>query len=202
MQPRVSIKSPFGTLFNERTLSERQPEINEKFSGLILRKIVEIPCPQRTLESKYFFIILGEMHGVVKLNNEWGLTSCAGLLGVRLEYPVALMSGGSRRLWNQLLHGTPSFVLYLFRSALTLAGFSRFRPLPLLLHSLYLPLVCSRTFRILLPYFVRYGEGKDLFHIGRNYSDGVTENRFRERSAESKFSPPARTYKDTAIIIL
>lgn len=139
MQPRVSIKSPFGTLFNERTLSERQPEINEKFSGLILRKIVEIPCPQRTLESKYFFIILGEMHGVVKLNNEWGLTSCAGLLGVRLEYPVALMSGGSRRLWNQLLHGTPSFVLYLFRSALTLAGFSRFRPLPLLLHSLYLP---------------------------------------------------------------
>jgi len=50
------------------------------------------------------------------MNEDW----LAGTVyrGFDSGYRVALMSGGSRRLWNQLLRGTPSSVLYLFRSAL------------------------------------------------------------------------------------
>ncbi|TGZ36151.1 Uncharacterized protein DBV15_07251 [Temnothorax longispinosus] len=43
------------------------------------------------------------------MNEDWlAEPVCWGFGSV---YRVALMSGGSRRLWNQLLRGTPSFVL-------------------------------------------------------------------------------------------
>lgn len=51
IQPRVSIKNPS---CYEQTLSERQSEINEKFSGLISRKMMKTPCPQRAPNQSTF----------------------------------------------------------------------------------------------------------------------------------------------------
>lgn len=42
IQPRVSIKNPSRY---EQATAERQSEINEKFSGLISRKMMKTPCP-------------------------------------------------------------------------------------------------------------------------------------------------------------
>lgn len=81
IQPRVSIKNPS---WYEQASSKRQSEINEKFSGLISRKMVKTPCPQRAPNQSTF---LWFHMRVVKLNNEWGLASWAGLLGVRLSIP-------------------------------------------------------------------------------------------------------------------
>lgn len=69
------------------------------------------------------------------MNEDWlAEPVCWGFGSV---YRVALMSGGSHRLWNQLLHGTPSFVLSSLFNPLShswLWAFVRF-----LLPSLYMP---------------------------------------------------------------
>ncbi|KYQ50801.1 hypothetical protein ALC60_10125 [Trachymyrmex zeteki] len=89
------------------------------------------------------------------MNEDWlAEPVCWGFGSV---YRVALMSGGSRRLWNQLLRSAPL--------------------------SLFLSLALALSISISL----REGcEGKDLFHIGRNYTD--TESR-RTDFAEGQQSP-------------
>lgn len=207
MQPRVSIKSPLRYVI-QRADSIRTPTRNQwKIFRINFEENGGNSVSATCARIKVLFYD-SRCAGVVKLNNEWGLTSCAGLLGgSALECPVALMSGGSRRLWNQLLRGTPSFVLYLFRSALTLARFAFARySLALILRSLYLPPV-SLLLPHILPISISLRDTeRERFIPYRKKLLGprVTENRFRERSAESKFSPPARTHsgKDTAISVL
>lgn len=112
-------------------------------------------------------------------------------------YRVALMSGGSRRLWNQLLHGTPSFVLSSFFNSLShswLSAFVRFLP-----SSLYIPFPLPHSTPP-LSRFVTDGDGKDLFRIRRNYTSGITKDRFRGRSAASELRF-THVYEDTAIIV-
>lgn len=91
------------------------------------------------------------------MNEDWlAEPVCWGFGSV---YRVALMSGGSRRLWNQLLRGTPSFVLSSFFNPLShswLSAFVRFLPFSLYI-SRFLSLILSTS----IP--LRVGRGRERF---------------------------------------
>lgn len=123
------------------------------------------------------------------MNEDWlAEPVCWGFGSV---YRVALMSGGSRRLWNQLLRSAPSFVLSSLFNPLAHSRLRAFARFLLSLSSLYIPfslsLFLSLALALSISISLREGcEGKDLFHIGRNYTD--TESR-RTDFAEGQQSP-------------
>lgn len=133
------------------------------------------------------------------------------LLGVGTGYRATLMSGGSHRLWNQLLHAT------LFRSAslfpwrtrrLAFQSRVEFSPLfpsfkILWATKISLSLLLSLSFSLC---FLSWSEKKKTYYTGRNCSyytgrKGVTEDRFHERSDQSRLRS-TRVYKNAAIIVI
>lgn len=156
------------------------------------------PCPQRAPNQSTF---LWFHMGVVKLNNEWGLASWAGLLGVRFGIPSCFDVWRQPPIMESIIARCSLLrPLQPFQSTLALAA-SGFRPLSALF---IFPLFhfLSLALSLPLPFLsLRYEcEGKDLFRIGRNYTDRITEDRFRGRSAESGLRT-TRVHKDTAITV-
>lgn len=133
------------------------------------------------------------------------------LLGVGTGYRATLMSGGSHRLWNQLLHAT------LFRSAslfpwrtrrLAFQSRVEFSPLPFLQNPVgHQNLSLSPSLPLFLSLLsVLVGKKKKTYYTGRNCSyytgrKGVTEDRFHERSDQSRLRS-TRVYKNAAIIVI
>lgn len=155
---------------------------------------MKTPCPQRAPNQSTF---LWFHMGVVKLNNEWGLASWAGLLGVRLGIPSRFDVWRQPPIMESIIARYSLFrPLWLFQSTLALVAFG-FRPL-----SALFPLypVSSTSFSPPLFRFVTDGDGKDLFRIRRNYTSRITKDRFRGRSAASELRS-THVYEDTAIIV-
>ena len=156
--------------------------------------MVKTPCPQRAPNQSTF---LWFHIGVVKLNNEWGLASWAGLLGVRFGIPSCF------DVWRQppimesiIAQCSLSFVLSSLFNPLAYSRLRAFARFLLSLSSLYIPfpislppsLFLSLSLLALSIFILLHEgcEGKDLFRIGRNYTD--TESR-RTDSSEGQLSP-------------
>lgn len=134
------------------------------------------------------------------------------LLGVGTGYRATLMSGGSHRLWNQLLHAT------LFRSASLFpwrtrrlafqsrVEFSPLFPSSKILWATKISLSLSFSPSLSLSAFCLGRKKKKTYYTGRNCSyytgrKGVTEDRFHERSDQSRLRS-TRVYKNAAIIVI
>lgn len=115
------------------------------------------------------------------------------LLGVGTGYGATLMSGGSHRLWNQLLHATLFRSASLFRwRTRRLAFQSRVQFSPLLQN----PAAHQKSLSLSLSALDRVStKKKDLFRTGRNCS-----KRRIERSDQSRLRS-TRVYKNAAIIL-
>lgn len=115
------------------------------------------------------------------------------LLGVGTGYRATLMSGGSHRLWNQLLHATLFRSASLFRwRTRRLAFQSRVQFSPLLQN----PAAHQKSLSLSLSALDRVStKKKDLFRTGRNCS-----KRRIERSDQSRLRS-TRVYKNAYYII-
>lgn len=129
------------------------------------------------------------------------------LLGVGTGYRVTLMSGGSHRLWNQLLHATLFRSASLFRWRTRRLAFQsrvEFSPSsslppkscepPKISHSLSLFVLCLG--RVSTKKKKSYSVQEEIAR-----PKGVTEDRFHERSNQSRLRS-TRVYKNAAIIVI
>lgn len=132
------------------------------------------------------------------MNEDWlAEPVCWGFGSV---YRVALMSGGSRRLWNQLLRSAPSlssslaFSIHLRTRGFGLLPAFYYLYLPFIFHFLSLSLspffslslsLSSRSFYLYLASW-RMRRERFIPYRKKLYGHRITENRFLGRSAESR----------------